>query len=99
MKPPPFSTPHAWLILLQFLSLPLLGHLLGTAGGHPALANLLTPFWVFVVFPLLDTWVGLDRRNPAPESETALAAQIRWREVSDDYRDRPSVVGLLNHLR
>lgn len=27
------------------------------------------------------------------------AAQIRWREVSDDYRDRPSVVGLLNHLR
>jgi alkane 1-monooxygenase len=79
MKPTPFSTLHAWLILLQFLSLPLLGHLLGTASGHPALANLLTPFWVFVVFPLLDTWVGLDRRNPLPESETALAAQIRWR--------------------
>lgn len=79
MKPVPFSTLHAWLILLQFLSLPLLGHLLGTAGGHPALANLLTPFWVFVVFPLLDTWVGLDRRNPVPESEGALVAQIHWR--------------------
>lgn len=25
--------------------------------------------------------------------------QIRWREVSDDYRDRPSVVGLLTQLK
>lgn len=79
MTPAPFSTRHAWLILLQFLSLPLLGHALGVATGNAALANLLTPFWVFVVFPLLDTWIGRDTRNPAPETEAALAADRTWR--------------------
>jgi hypothetical protein len=60
----PFERHRAWFILLQFFSLPVIGWWLGTAFGAAWLCNLLTPFWVFMVFPQLDAWIGLDTRNP-----------------------------------
>ena len=79
MASAPFDRRRAWFILLQFLSLPIIGWWLGNAFGPAWLGNLLTPFWVFVVFPLLDGWIGIDTRNPAAESETALAAEPGYR--------------------
>ncbi|MBK7016631.1 MAG: alkane 1-monooxygenase [Sulfuritalea sp.] len=75
----PFDRHRAWFILLQFFSLPVIGWWLGTAFGAAWLCNLLTPFWVFMVFPQLDAWIGLDTRNPAAESEAALAAEPSYR--------------------
>jgi alkane 1-monooxygenase len=43
----------------------------------PFVAWFLTPILVFVVFPILDTLAGLDRRNP-PESETARLEARRY---------------------
>jgi alkane 1-monooxygenase len=74
-----FDRRLAWFVLLQFLSLPPLGYALGAATGMPGLWNLLTPVWVFVVFPLIDTRVGLDTRNPPPALEAALAAEPGYR--------------------
>jgi len=62
-----FDRRLAWFVLLQFLGLPPLGYALGVATGMPGLWNLLTPVWVFVVFPLIDTRIGLDTRNPPLE--------------------------------
>ena len=78
MASAPFDRRRAWFILLQFLSLPILGWWLGNVIGPAWLCNLLTPLWVFVVFPLLDTWIGLDTRNPSPESEALLAAETGY---------------------
>ncbi len=75
MASAPFDRRRAWFLLLQFLSLPIIGWWLGNAFGPAWLGNLLTPFWVFVVFPLLDAWHGVDTRNPAAEAEAALAAE------------------------
>ena len=79
MASAPFDRRRAWLILLQFLSLPVIGWWLGTAFGAAWLCNLLTPFWVFVVFPLLDAWIGVDTRNTAADDEAALAAEPGYR--------------------
>ncbi|MBL8479767.1 MAG: alkane 1-monooxygenase [Sterolibacteriaceae bacterium] len=79
MERTPFNLRVAWLVLLQFLSLPLLGYALGDLGGMPGLGNLLTPFWVFVAFPLIDTWIGIDTRNPPPGSDAALSAATGYR--------------------
>ncbi|MBI5790478.1 MAG: alkane 1-monooxygenase [Rhodocyclales bacterium] len=79
MERPPFDLRVAWLVLLQFLSLPLLGYGIGTVTGMPSLGNLLTPFWVFVAFPLIDTRVGLDTRNPPPGADAALSAATSYR--------------------
>ena len=81
MATAPFDHRHAWVVLLQFLSLPVLGWWLGHVFGPAWLCNLLTPFWVFVVFPLLDTWLGMDTRNPVPETEAALAADPAYRAL------------------
>jgi alkane 1-monooxygenase len=74
-----FDRRLAWFVLLQFLSLPPLGYALGAATGMPGLLNLLTPVWVFVVFPLIDTRIGLDTRNPPPALEATLAAEPGYR--------------------
>jgi alkane 1-monooxygenase len=79
MERTPFNLRVAWLVLLQFLSLPLLGYGLGDLSGMPGLGNLLTPFWVFVAFPLIDTWVGLDTRNPPPGNDAALSDKTSHR--------------------
>jgi alkane 1-monooxygenase len=79
MTSAPFDRRRAWLILLQFLSLPILGWWLGNAFGAAWLCNLLTPFWVFVIFPLLDTWMGIDKRNPSPETDAIFAADTGYR--------------------
>ena len=79
MELTPFNLRVAWLILLQFLSLSLLGYALGDLGGMPGLGNLLTPFWVFVAFPLIDTWIGIDTRNPPPGSDAVLSAATGYR--------------------
>jgi alkane 1-monooxygenase len=79
MASAPFDRRRAWLILLQFLSLPVIGWWLGNAFGTAWLCNLLTPFWLFVVFPLLDARLGLDTRNPSPENEAGLAADPGYR--------------------
>lgn len=80
MPASPFDRRLAWIVLLQFLCLPLAGHWLGMATGRTTAWNLLTPLWVFVVFPLLDTLIGRDTRNPAAADETQLAAAdaFRW---------------------
>jgi len=74
-----FNLRLAWFVLLQFLCLPLAGYALGLATGMAWLCNLLTPVWVFVVFPLIDTRVGLDTRNPPPALETVLAVAPGYR--------------------
>ena len=79
MKSSPFNRRVAWFVLLQFLSLPFAGYALGVATGQPWLWNLLTPFWVFVVFPLIDTWAGLDTRNPPPGSDAVLGDDRAYR--------------------
>jgi len=79
MQSSPFNRRLAWFVLLQFLGLPLLGHALGIITGMPWLWNLLTPVWVFVVFPLIDTRIGLDTRNPPPALEPVLAAEQGYR--------------------
>ncbi len=79
MERTPFNLRVAWLVLLQFLSLPLLGYALGDLTGMPGRWNLLTPVWVFVAFPLIDTWVGLDTRNPPPGSDAALSDTPAYR--------------------
>ena len=77
----PFDPTLAWCLLLCFASLPPLGHALGEAVGIPLAGNLLTPFWVFVVFPLLDTWVGIDPRNPTQAQEPRLATARSLRRL------------------
>ena len=81
MASAPFDRRRAWFILLQFLSLPVIGWWLGNAFGPAWLGNLLTPFWVFVVFPLLDAWLGRDTRNPAAGDEAALAADPGYQRL------------------
>ncbi len=78
MESAPFDRRRAWFILLQFLSLPIIGWWLGNTFGPAWLCNLLTPFWMFVVFPLLDTWIGLDTRNPSPGNEAGLTADTGY---------------------
>ena len=45
--------------------------------GAPMLVWFLTPIIVFGVFPIVDTLIGHDRRNP-PESETARLESVRY---------------------
>ena len=79
MERPPFNLRVAWFVLLQFLALPLAGYGLGEFAGMPGLWNLLTPFWVFVVFPLIDTWIGIDTRNPPPGAGADSSDAARYR--------------------
>jgi len=79
MRAAPFDRVLAWSVFLQFLSLPVLGSWLGEIYGAPLPGNLLTPVWVFIVFPLLDTWIGVDRRNPSPEVEAYQGSATSFR--------------------
>jgi len=72
----------AWFAFLQFVGLPVIGFYLGRALEAPLLCNLLTPFYVFVVFPLLDTLIGTDTRNPPARDEAALAAAPAYRALA-----------------
>ena len=77
----PFATRWAWVAFAQLSCTPLAGFYAGEGAGVPWLWNWLTPLWVFVVFPLLDTWIGLETRNPAPAHEARLAADALARAL------------------
>jgi len=77
----PFAIRWAWVAFAQLLCTPLAGYYAGEAAGAPWLWNWLTPVWVFAIFPLLDTWVGLETRNPAPADEARLAADALARAL------------------
>lgn len=79
MNESPFDRRLGWLVLLQFLCLPLAGHALGESTGSPLAGNLLTPFWIFIAFPLLDAWIGIDKRNPGHDEERELIEDRRYR--------------------
>ncbi len=79
---PALNPRWAWFAFLQFLSLPVIGYYLGRALEAPLLCNLLTPVYVFVVFPLLDTLIGIDTRNPRTQDEPAIAAEPAYRALA-----------------
>ena len=72
-----------WPLALIVPAIPL--RTIAVADDAPAIAWFLAPVVVFLLFPIIDTVVGLDRRNP-PDSEVArLESRSYYRWVTYAY--------------
>lgn len=73
---------YAYLLFLLPLALPLGTVWLGTATGHWDVAAFYTPFWYFVLIPVLDWMIGQDPANPADTDEGWLSADRFYRVLT-----------------
>jgi alkane 1-monooxygenase len=73
---------YAYLLFLLPLSLPVAAYGIGHFTGQWDLAAFYTPFWYFVLIPLLDAAIGRDPANPSEEDEAALSQQQFYRVLT-----------------
>lgn len=70
---------YAYLVFLVPLSLPVASVWIAQRSGWWDLATLFTPFWYFVLIPLLDALIGQDPANPAESDERRLSGEHFYR--------------------
>lgn len=73
---------YAYLIFLVPLALPVAGVWIAQRSGWWDLATLFTPFWFFVLIPLLDALIGQDPANPAESDERRLSGERFYRVLT-----------------
>lgn len=70
---------YAYLVFLVPLSLPVASVWIAQRSGWWDMATLFTPFWYFVLIPLLDALIGQDPANPAESDERRLSGERFYR--------------------
>jgi len=78
---------------LPFCLAYLLPLFVGIGFQRGGICTFLTPFVTFVIIPLLDLFIGVDPRNPAPEQTEALSNRLSFRLVTMVYV--PLQIGLI----
>jgi alkane 1-monooxygenase len=73
---------YAYLIFLLPLSLPVVAYWIASRYGIWDLAAYYTPFWYFVLIPILDALIGQDPANPAESDEGWLSSQNFYRVLT-----------------